>query len=62
MVGVWTSTGSYHPLIVLCRARCERRGKRSAPVGSWTTGWGASLDVEKDGLLLANEDIDGRTG
>ena len=62
MVGAVTSSGSYHPLIVLCRARCGRRGKRSAPVGSRTTGWGASLDGEDGGLLLANEDVDGRTG
>ena len=43
MVGAVTSSGSYHPLIVLRGARCGRRGKVSAPVGSRTTGWGASL-------------------
>ena len=61
MVGAVTSSGSYHPRIVLCGARCGRRGKASAPAGSWTTGWGASLGGEKGGLLLANEDVDGRT-
>ena len=62
MVGAVTSSGSYHPLIVLCRARYGRRGKASAPVGSWTTGWGASLVGGEARLLLANEDVDGRTG
>ena len=62
MVGAVTSSGSYHPLIVLCRARYGRRGKASAPVGSWTTGWGASLVGGEGRLLLANEDVDGRTG
>ena len=57
-----TSSGSYHPRIVLCGARCGRRGKVSAPVGSRTTGWGASLGGGEGRLLLANEDIDGRTG
>ena len=41
MVGAVTSSGSYHPLIVLRGARCGRRGKVSAPVGSRITGWGA---------------------
>lgn len=43
MVGAVTSSGSYHPLIVLRGARCGRRGNVSAPVGSRTTGWGALL-------------------
>ena len=43
MVGAVTSSGSYHPRIVLRGVRYGRRGKVSAPVGSWTTGWGASL-------------------
>ena len=43
MVGAVTSSGSYHPRIVLRGVRCGRRGKVSAPVGSWTTGWGALL-------------------
>ena len=47
LVRLLTSSGSYHPLIVLRRARCGRRGKVSAPVGRWTTGWGASLGGEK---------------
>ena len=40
----------------------RRRGKVSAPVGSRTTGWGASLGGGEVRLLLANEDVDGRTG
>ena len=47
---------------MLRRERCGRRGKVSAPVGSRTTGWGASLGGETDGLLLTNEDVDGCTG
>lgn len=40
----------------------RKEGKASAPVGRWTTGWGASLGGGEGRLLLANEDVDGRTG
>ena len=40
----------------------REEGKVSAPVGSRTTGWGASLGGREGRLLLANEDVDGRTG
>lgn len=56
-----TSSGLYHPLIVLCGVRCGG-GEKQAPqsvVGlpAEALRWAG----EKDGLLLANEDVDGRT-
>jgi len=43
VVGAVTSSGSYHPRIVLRGARCGRRGKVSAPVGRGGGRGGASL-------------------
>ena len=62
MVGAVTSSGSYHPRIVLCGVRYGGGEKQAPQLVAGLPAGALRWVGEKGGLLLANEDVDGRTG